>query len=117
MLKFRTYHKKVWFITGTNVEVAKPSEIGKRVKEYKNPSNSIAVIYSDTEKKFILFVGHEADYEACKIHIISLALKLDIKKIEVGQVERFRDFGKWDKFMILLQRMLDASNQKGKTNE
>jgi hypothetical protein len=104
-MKIYTYHRQVWLV-GEDIKKAEIKNRSKRNKEYYCPSDYVAVIYSETNSTFELYIGYKAPHKKARGYILSLANSFDIKNIEIKRIERISDLKEWDKLVFNLNKIL-----------
>lgn len=110
-MNLHTYHRRVWAVTQDDVKVLEPKKVGKKFKTYVIPMGSVAVVYSEGNDDFQIYVTYEAleNKDSIMKSIIGLAIKLEIKEIKLAEVERIRDLQIWDQYVIKMNKMLAIS--------
>jgi predicted transcriptional regulator YdeE len=109
-MKVLSISKKVWSITSEGIEPLKKVS-GSRFKIYRIPSNAVGVKYEEKNNKFTIYAGYKADSEKSMSLLIDLALRLDVRKVELGDVEKIQHLKKWDDFVQKLQKIIDLSQE------
>lgn len=107
MLKFVTYHRNVWFIDDEGILPVEPDKTFRsRMRRYILPSWKVALVHSKTEDKMLIYAGYQADKEHAMQYIIGLCNSLEVKSLELKDLEKIQDMRDWDKYITNMNKML-----------